>query len=143
MKSEPQDRHLSAARAEEFALLIDAVEDYAIFLMSPEGEVRSWNRGASRVMGYEENEIVGRHFSTFYGPEDLAAEKPKRELEVAAAEGRIEDEGWRVRKDGTRFWANTIITVLRDETGRIRGFAKVTRDVTSRRLAEEELRQST
>jgi PAS domain S-box-containing protein len=137
------DRHPSPSRAEEFALLIDAVEDYAIFLMSPEGEIRSWNRGATRVMGYEEKEIVGRHFSTFYGPEDLAAEKPKRELEVAGRDGRIEDEGWRVRKDGTRFWANTIITVLRDESGSVSGFAKVTRDVTTRRLAEEELRQST
>ncbi len=143
MKSNSNAHHPSPARAEEFALLIDAVEDYAIFLMSPEGEIRSWNRGATRVMGYEEKEIVGRHFSTFYGPEDLAAEKPKYELEVAAREGRIEDEGWRVRKDGNRFWANTIITALRDESGKVSGFAKVTRDVTTRRQAEEELRQST
>jgi PAS domain S-box-containing protein len=143
MPLDSHDRHPAASRAEEFALLIDAVEDYAIFLMSPEGEIRSWNRGASRVMGYEEKEIVGRHFSTFYGPEELAAEKPRRELEIAAREGRIEDEGWRVRKGGTRFWANTIITALRDEDGTLRGFAKVTRDVTTRRRAEEELRQNT
>jgi len=143
MNSNPHDRQPSPSRAEEFALLIDAVEDYAIFLMSPEGVIRSWNRGATRVMGYEEKEIVGRHFSTFYGPDDLAAEKPKHELEVAAREGRIEDEGWRVRKDGVRFWANTIITPLRNDDGSIRGFAKITRDVTTRRQAEEELRQST
>ena len=131
------------SRMEEFAVLVDAVQDYAIFLLGPEGEIRSWNQGASRLMGYAESEIVGRNFSTFYGPEDLAARKPQMELEVAGRDGRIEDEGWRVRKDGTRFWANTIITVLHNEDGSVRGFAKVTRDVTTRKLAEEELRQST
>jgi PAS domain S-box-containing protein len=129
-------------RAEEFAFLIDAVEDYAIFLLSPRGEVRTWNRGACRIFGYDEHEIVGRHFSRFYGEEDLAADKPGHELEVAAAKGRIEDEGWRIRKDGTRFWVNTIITVLRNDDGSIRGFAKVTRDMTARREAEEAIRQT-
>ncbi|HYI12901.1 MAG TPA: PAS domain S-box protein [Thermoanaerobaculia bacterium] len=124
-------------------MLIDAVQDYAIFLLSPEGEIRSWNRGGTRIMGYTEKEAVGRHFSLFYGPEELAAEKPARELETALRDGRVEDEGWRIRKDGSRFWANTVITLLRDEEGNHRGFAKVTRDMTERRAAEEQLRQST
>jgi PAS domain S-box-containing protein len=128
---------------EELALLVDAVQDYAIFFLSPEGVIRSWNRGASRIMGYDEQDAVGRHFSLFYGPEDLAAKKPEYELETALKEGRVQDEGWRVRKDGTRFWANTIITVLREDDGTVRGFAKVTRDMTERREAEEELRRST
>jgi len=132
-----------ASRAEEFAFLVDAVEDYAIFLLSPEGEMRSWNRGAARIFGYAEDDIIGEHFSKFYGPEDLEAEKPRRELEIAEREGRVEDEGWRLRRDGTRFWANTVITVLRNLDGSIRGFAKVTRDMTARRKAEENLRQST
>ncbi len=137
------DKHPSAIRSEELGLLIDAVQDYAIFILGPDGEIRSWTRGASRIMGYSEDEILGRNFSLFYGPEDLAARKPQRELESAMREGRIEDEGWRVRKDGNRFWANTIITPLRDEDGTIRGFAKVTRDMSVAREAEEELRQST
>lgn len=129
-------------RAEEFALLVEAVEDYAIFLLGPTGEIRSWNRGASRITGYDERETVGRHFSIFYGPEDLAARKPERELEVAAREGRIEDEGWRVRRDGTRFWSNTVITALRGDDGKVYGFAKVTRDMTARMQADEQLRES-
>ena len=130
-------------RAEEFALLLDAVEDYAIFLLSAQGEVRTWNRGAGRIFGWDEADIVGRHFSTFYGEDDLAAGKPQRELETAAREGRIEDEGWRVRKDGTRFWVNTVITALRNDDGSVRGFAKITRDMTERRRAEEAVRQNT
>ncbi|HEV7428517.1 MAG TPA: PAS domain S-box protein, partial [Thermoanaerobaculia bacterium] len=137
------DKHTTAPRAEEFAILVDAVEDYAVFLLDPEGNIRSWNRGAARIMGYTEDEAVGRHFSMFYGPEDLESEKPRRELETAASEGRVEDEAWRIRKDGQWFWANTVITVLRDEKGAITGFAKVTRDMSARRHAEEELRQST
>lgn len=132
-----------AARGEEFALLLDAVEDYAIFLLGPDGTIRSWNRGATRTMGYTEHEVIGRHFSLFYGPDDLEAEKPRRELETAAAVGRIEDEGWRVRKGGERFWVNTVITALRNDDGSIRGFAKITRDMSLRRQAEEQLRQST
>jgi PAS domain S-box-containing protein len=133
---------MTTSRAEEFALLVDAVEDYAIFLLSPTGEVRSWNRGAARILGYTENEIVGRHFSTFYGADDLAAGKPGHELEVAVREGRVEDTGWRLTKNGTRFWANTVITVLRTDDGTVRGFAKVTRDLTAQRTAEERFRQS-
>ncbi len=137
------ERSIPVSRPEEFALLVDAVQDYAIFFLGPDGEIRSWNRGASRLMGYDEGEVVGRNFSVFYGPEDLTAEKPQYELETALRDGRVEDEGWRLRKDGTRFWANTVITVLRDATGSILGFAKITRDVTAQRMAEEELRQST
>jgi PAS domain S-box-containing protein len=131
------------SRAEEFALLVDAVQDYAMFLLEPDGRIRTWNRGAARIMGYDEREIVGRNFSVFYGPEDLAAGKPQHELDVAGREGRFEDKGWRLRQDGTRFWANTIITALRGEDGSVRGFAKVTRDMTDSRSAREELRQST
>ena len=126
---------------DELGLLVEAVQDYAIFLLSPTGVIRSWNRGAERIMGYQAEEVVGREFSIFYGPEDLASRKPQRELEVAAAEGRVEDEGWRLRKDGTRFWVNTVITALR-RNGKITGFAKVTRDLTERRASEERLRQS-
>jgi PAS domain S-box-containing protein len=134
------ERDLS--RAEEFALLVSAVRDYAIFLLSPEGIIDSWNAGAAAIMGYEESEAVGRHFSMFYLP-DVKDEKPRSELETALREGRVEDEGWRVRKDGTRFWANTVITRLLREDGSLRGFAKVTRDITERREAEARLRQST
>ena len=125
-------------RREEFALLVDAVQDYAIFILGPDGTIHTWNRGAERTMGYTEREIVGRHFSAFYGPEDLESRKPQRELEGAEREGRIEDEGWRIRKDGTRFWANTVITSIRNEDGSLRGFAKVTRDMSRFREAQEQ-----
>ncbi len=127
---------------EELAVLIDAIEDYAIFLLGPHGEIRSWNSGAARIMGYSAEEVIGSNFTRFYGPEELAARKPQMELDVATSEGRVHDEGWRVRKDGTRFWANTVITALRDDSGRVTGFAKVTRDLTERRAAEERLRRS-
>jgi len=130
-------------RPEEFALLVDAVEDYAIFMLDPEGRIRSWNRGAARIMGYDASEVIGRHFSISYDSEMLAAGKPQQELDVAIRNGRVEDEGWRVRKGGGFFWANTVITLLRDESGGIRGFVQVTRDMTARRAAEEQLRQST
>jgi PAS domain S-box-containing protein len=129
-------------QSQELAALIDAIEDYAIFILSPAGEIRSWNTGAARTMGYDAEEVIGSHFSRFYGPEDLAAKKPQTELEIADREGRVEDEGWRVRKDGTRFWANTVITPLRNDQGKLTGFAKVTRDLTRRREAEEQLRES-
>ncbi|HEX8154213.1 MAG TPA: PAS domain S-box protein, partial [Thermoanaerobaculia bacterium] len=129
-------------RAEEIAHLVDAIEDYAIFLLEPDGTIRSWNRGAMRTMGYVASEVVGLNFSRFYGPEDLQARKPQIELEIAERDTRVEDEGWRIRKDGTRFWANTVITALRNPAGELTGFAKVTRDLTRRRAAEERLRQS-
>jgi PAS domain S-box-containing protein len=133
------DRKLASLTIEGrsiYQLLIESVRDYAIFVLDAEGRVATWNIGAERLKGYKPSEIIGRHFSTFYGEEDLKSRKPWKELEVAIAEGRVEDEGWRIRKDGTRFWANVIITALRDDSGNLVGFAKVTRDLTERRLAE-------
>ena len=118
-------------------LLVESVQDYAIFALDPAGYIISWNIGAERLKGYTVDEILGKHFSIFYPPEDLARGKPPWELEVATREGRLEDEGWRLRKDGTRFWANVIITALRSEDGQLVGFAKVTRDLTERRAAHE------
>ncbi|MEA2571506.1 MAG: hypothetical protein QOI24_3507 [Acidobacteriota bacterium] len=128
--------------AEEIALLVDNIQDYAIFLLGPNGEIRSWNVGAGRIFGYEAEEVIGRSFSIVYLDNDVAARKPQHELEVAKATGRIEDEGWRRRKNGDRFWVNTVITPLRNSDGSVRGFAKVTRDLTERREADERLRQS-
>jgi PAS domain S-box-containing protein len=123
--------------AEVFQLLVSAVRDYAIFMLDPEGNVATWNAGAQRIKGYAPSEIIGRHFSTFYGEEDKQNRKPERELEIAREKGSVEDEGWRVRKDGSRFWANVVITAVHDEHGELRGFAKVTRDITDRKEAEE------
>jgi PAS domain S-box-containing protein len=125
-----------------YRLLVGSVQDYAIFALDPTGHILSWNAGAERIKGYAPEEIVGRHFSIFYPPEKVAERFPQYELEVAAREGRFEDQGWRLRKDGTRFWANVVITALRDESGALVGFAKVTRDLTERREAEEALRES-
>jgi PAS domain S-box-containing protein len=125
---------------ERFRLLVESVEDYAIFLLDTDGRVVSWNAGAERIKGYLADEIIGHHFSAFYPEEDRRRNKPERALRVAAAEGRFEDEGWRVRKDGSRFWADALITAVRDEAGRLRGFAKVTRDLTERKRAEHVLR---
>ena len=122
---------------ERFRLMVENVRDYAIFMLDPDGHVVSWNAGAERIKGYCADEILGHHFSQFYQQEDIERGKPERELLVAAAEDRLEDEGWRVRKDGTRFWANVVITALRDQAGNLRGFAKVTRDITERKQAEE------
>jgi len=127
---------------DRFRLLVQGVLDYGIFMLDPSGHIASWNAGAERIKGYTPGEIIGRHFSVFYPPEDIAAGKPGRELEIAVAEGRLEDEGWRIRKDGSRFWANVVITALVDEQGVLQGFGKVTRDVTERRAAQEELRRS-
>ncbi|HEX6209668.1 MAG TPA: PAS domain S-box protein [Methylomirabilota bacterium] len=122
--------------------LVESILDYAIFTLDAAGHVRSWSPGAQRLKGYTVGEILGRHFSVFYPPDDVAADKPGRELEVAARDGRLEDEGWRVRRDGSRFWANVIISAMRDDGGEVVGFAKVTRDLTDRRNAEEMLRLS-
>jgi len=124
-----------------FRLLVDSVRDYAIFLLDPTGHVATWNQGAQRIKGYKEQDIVGQHFSVFYPPEAVASGWPNHELEVAQAEGRFEDEGWRIRKDGSKFWANVVITALRDSNGELRGFAKVTRDLTERRAGEEQVRK--
>jgi PAS domain S-box-containing protein len=120
-----------------YRLLVESVRDYAIFALDATGHIVTWNSGAQRFKGYTAPEIVGTHFSVFYPADDLARGKPAMELEVATREGRFEDEGWRVRKDGTQFWANVIITALRDERGRLVGFAKVTRDLTERRLSQQ------
>jgi PAS domain S-box-containing protein len=124
---------------ERFRLTVTNVKDYAILTLDPEGRVVSWNEGAQRIKGYTAQEILGQHFSRFYLAADAEAGKPENELQQALRDGRVEDEGWRVRKDGTRFWANVILTALRDERGRLRGFGKVTRDVSERKRAEEEI----
>jgi PAS domain S-box-containing protein len=125
---------------ERFRLLVESVRDYAIFMLDPEGRILTWNAGAERIKGYRAEEIIGQHFSRFYPPE--AGDFPAHELRVAAAEGRFEDEGWRVRKDGSRFWANVVITALYGPERKLLGFGKVTRDLTERREHEEHLRHS-
>ena len=127
---------------ERFRALVEDVKDYAIFGLDVAGRVASWNAGAERLKGYRADEIVGQPFSRFYTPEDVAAGKPERELRSAAADGRLEDEGWRVRRDGSRFWANAVMTARRDRDGALIGFAKITRDVTERKQAEEAVRAS-
>jgi len=124
-----------------FRLLVDSIKDYAIVMIDPDGRVASWNKGAERIKGYTRNEIVGKDFSCFYPPEAIQKGLPRRELEVAAQEGRFEDEGWRVRKDGSQFWANVVISAVRDEKGSLRGYAKITRDLTERKEAEERIQQ--
>jgi len=133
-----------ALRASEqrFRLLVQGVTDYAIYMLDREGLVASWNRGAQRFKGYAEEEIIGQHFSSFYTDEDRKSGLPERNLEVAAREGRCEQEGWRVRKDGTRMWAHVVIDPLFDDDGHLIGFAKVTRDITEQKAARETLRRS-
>ena len=121
-------------------LLVEQITDYAIFLLTPSGEVATWNPGAERIKGYKPQEIIGRHFRVFYQPQDQAAGKPEHELRIAAT-GRFEDEGWRLRKDGSRFWANVVITGIRDSQGQLLGYGKVTRDLTERKRAEEQVRE--
>jgi PAS domain S-box-containing protein len=125
---------------EAFRLLVDSVQDYAIFMLDPTGHVASWNRGAARIKGYSADEIIGKHFSVFYQPDEVAAGVCDQELEAAAAEGRVEAEGWRVRKDGSLLWASVVITALYNEDGSVRGFAKVTRDNTDLKTAQEAAR---
>ena len=125
-----------------YRLLVEQTKDYAVFALDRGGHVRTWNAGAERLKGYRAQDIIGKHFSTFYMPQDVARDWPARELQMATVEGRFEDEGWRVRKDGSRFWANVVITALRDESGKLIGFSKITRDLTGRRMHEEALRQS-
>ncbi len=121
---------------ESFRLMVESVSDYAIVMLDPEGCIASWNSGAQRIKGFRAEEIVGRHFSTFYPKDDVAAGKPQGDLARAAASGRHEDEGWRIRKDGTLFWANIVFTAIRDQSGNLRGFAKLTRDLTERNKVE-------
>ncbi|MFY2562845.1 PAS domain-containing sensor histidine kinase [Corallococcus terminator] len=129
--------HSNRDTEDQLRLLISSVTDYAILTLDVRGHIASWNAGAERIKGYLADEILGQHFSVFYPPEDVAWGKPAWELESAIRLGKFEDEGWRIRKDGTRFWANVVITALFDETGELRGFGKVTRDFTQRKHAEE------
>ena len=129
-------------RQDDFHLLVEGIRDYGIFMLDPEGIVRTWNSGASRMSGYSEAEIVGQHFSRLYPAGDISAGKPAIELQTASSVGRFEEEGWRVRKDGSQFWASVVLTALRDPGGNLRGFGKVTRDLTDRRRVEELLRDS-
>jgi len=136
---ERQRKEAALSESEErYRLLVERVKDYAIFMLDPSGRVVSWNSGAERIKGYQADEIIGQSFSRFYPDEDIQRGRPQRLLKTAAAEGQVQDEGWRVRKDGSRFWADIVITALRDEDGNLRGFSKVTRDITDRKRAEEE-----
>ncbi|MEA2975975.1 MAG: hypothetical protein QOF19_1495, partial [Alphaproteobacteria bacterium] len=131
----------TAANGEErFRLLVENIKDYSILMLDPQGLVATWNKGAERIKGYHSDEIVGRHFSHFYPQQDVARGKPQHELAVAIAEGRCEHEGWRVRKDGTQFWAEVVITPIYDQSGILSGFSTVTRDVSSSRKAEQKFR---
>ncbi len=142
-RADALEAELALHRSEEqLRLLVESIQDYAIFLLDPAGRVATWNLGAQRIKGYQASEIIGKHFSVFYPQVDLDSGKPQEELRVATAVGRFEDEGWRLRKDGSRFWANVIITALRDSSGNLRGFSKITRDTTEKMLALEALRNS-
>ena len=139
-------KHLTAAADPtdaQFRLLVESVSDYAIYLLDTTGRVMSWNAGAERIKGYPAAEILGRHFSLFYLPEDRAAGRPDRMLEQAAKEGRTNAQGWRLRRDGSRFWADVVITALKDRAGQLSGYAKVTRDLTTSRQAQERLQSLT
>ena len=125
-----------------FQLMADSVRDYAIFLLDPQGNIMTWNPGAERAKQYKADEIIGRHFSIFYTAADIERNWPAHELQRATMEGRFEDEGWRVRKDGTRFWASVVITALRGEKGKLLAFSKITRDLSQRRDQEARLRRS-
>src|SRR4051812_14145254 len=127
---------------ERFALLVNAVVDYAIYMLDPTGIVSNWNAGAEAIKGYKADEIVGQHFSRFYTEEDRARGEPQRALETALCEGKYEKEAWRVRKDGTPFWASVLIDPIFDDTGALTGFAKVTRDITEKKRAQEELEEA-
>ena len=127
---------------EQFRLLVQGVTDYAIYMLDPEGSVTSWNAGAERIKGYTADEIVGKNFSQFYTPEDREQARPQRALETAAREGRFENEGWRVRKDGSRFWSHVILDPIRDDDGTLLGFAKITRDVTEKKATQEALERA-
>ena len=130
------------AQLDEYRRLVASVRDYAIFMLDPNGYIRAWNAGAQALKGYSADEAVGQHFSVFYTQPDIDRNHPANELRIAAAEGRYEEEGWRLRKDGTRFWAGVTITAVHDDNGHLTGFAKVTRDLTERRRAEDSLHEA-
>ena len=137
MPNEPTSSRLNTD--DSFRLFVDSVSDYAIVMLDPEGHIVSWNTGAERIKGWHQDEIVGKHFSAFYPADAIARGLPEQELKVAAKEGRYLDEGWRVRKDGKTFWASVVITALRDKDGSLRGYGKVTRDLTERRQTMQRL----
>ncbi|HXR50236.1 MAG TPA: PAS domain-containing sensor histidine kinase [Verrucomicrobiae bacterium] len=128
--------------ADLYRLLVESIQDYAIFLLDTNGMVMSWNAGAQKLKGYKANEIIGKHFSVFFLPKDRKDDKPRRELEAARQQGSTEEEGWRLKKDGDRFWANVILTALYDNSGHLQGYAKVTRDLSERKQAEDNLKQA-
>ncbi|MGB9245171.1 MAG: PAS domain-containing sensor histidine kinase [Candidatus Acidiferrales bacterium] len=130
---------VGGGQTDVFRLLIESIKDYAIFVLDPEGNILTWNPGAEAMKGYTKGEIVGKHFSNFYLPEAVQSGWPRRELALAIKEGRFADEGWRVRKDGSTFWASVMITPLRTEDGTLAGFAKITQDLTERRKGEEQI----
>ncbi|MBC7856473.1 MAG: PAS domain S-box protein, partial [Pirellulaceae bacterium] len=136
-----QDKQRTKHEADQLRLLVQGAKDYAIFRLDPQGNVASWNAGAERIKQYRADEIIGQHFSRFYPQDAIDRGWPTHELKVAKAEGRFEDEGWRIRKDGTQFWANVVITALYDEAGTFRGFSKITRDLTERKKSEENARR--
>jgi rsbT co-antagonist protein RsbR len=138
-KSSASDQELGSDMS--FRLLVESVKDYAIIMLDPNGNVASWNEGAQNFKGYQADEVIGKNFAIFYTPEDIQIGKPAQELNLAAEKGRFEDEGWRVRKDGSRFWADVIITALRAPDGSLTGFGKVTRDLTQRKQMDEALAQ--
>jgi PAS domain S-box-containing protein len=138
-----QTRHdKTLVELENYKLLVENVKDYAIFLLDINGNIRTWNKGAQKIKGYAPEEIIGKHFSTFYLQDDIDAKKPERELVIARKVGRVEDEDWRVRKDGSRFWANVVITALFSNSGKLVGYAKVTRDLSERKQQEDDLRRA-
>ncbi|HKB04573.1 MAG TPA: ATP-binding protein, partial [Gemmataceae bacterium] len=136
------EKETARRQADQLRLHIQASTDYAIFMLDPEGRVATWNAGAQRIKGYAASEIIGQHFSRFYPPDTVARGWPDHELRVAGQVGRFEDEGWRVRKDGSLFWANVVITAVRDDRGHLQGFSKVTRDLTERKRGEDALREA-
>jgi PAS domain S-box-containing protein len=136
-----QDKQRAKHEADQLRLLVHGTTEYAIFMLDPQGQVVTWNAGAERIKGYRADEIIGQHFSRFYPQEAIDRGWPAHELKVAKAEGRFEDEGWRVRKDGTQFWANVVITALHDDAGGFLGFSKITRDLTERKNSEENARR--
>src|SRR5471032_2735053 len=141
-KTLTESRAYTPDESAHYRVLVEAVTDYAIYMLDTSGIVSSWNAGAQRLKGYTPEEIIGQHFSRFYTEEDRASGLPARALEISAREGKFEAEGWRIRKDGTRFWAHVIIDPIRDPSGALTGFAKVARDLTERRASEDALRQS-
>lgn len=142
-EAELQTEHKKTlSELEKYKILVESVQDYAIFFMDPGGYIQTWNKGAEKNKGYTHDEIIGKHFSIFYSDQDNKDRKPERELEIAKKVGRVEDEDWRYRKDGSKFWANVVITALYDENGDLQGFAKVTRNLTERKVNEDSLRSA-